>query len=149
MQGVTQDGSLGELAPETASPWGRRKRWLVAMLFVASALLGIAGCFIDEEDSVLELLLGLPLLVLSIAWCFADARERGHRLGRVMRLLLVLSFALALPIYLFQSRGWRGIITLLQVVGVMTAVILVGMAAEWLTLQLGARAGWWMLSESM
>ena len=141
-----QDSSEDQRAP-AGTDFGRRKRWLVAMLFLASAGLSTVGCFLDDDDSGLALLLGLPMLMLSIAWCFTDARQRGHRLGRLMKLLLVLCFALAFPLYLFQSRGWRGAITLLQALGVMTAVLLVGFVCEWLTLQYGVWAGWWLWPE--
>jgi hypothetical protein len=138
------DDPPGDQSAQAGTNYGRRKRWLVGLLFLASAGLSIVGCFLGDDDSVLQTLLGLPILVLSIAWCFADARQRGHRIGRLMKLLLVLCLALAFPIYLFQTRGRRGAITLLQTLGVMTAVLLVSMATEWLTLRLGVWAGWWL-----
>jgi hypothetical protein len=147
MSVALQESSSGDPTTEGGNDYGRRKRWLVGLLFLASAVLSIVGCFLGEDDSVVQTLLGLPILVLSIAWCFTDARQRGHRMGRLMKLLLVLCFALAFPIYLFQSRGWRGALTLLQAVGVMAAVLLLGVTCEWLTQHFGAWAGWWLLPE--
>ena len=47
-----------------------------------------------------------------ISWCFTDAAERDHRIGRAMRLLLILLFIVGFPIYLLQTRGFGGFKTL-------------------------------------
>jgi hypothetical protein len=141
---VDCDGEVvDESRTENAVDLPVRRLWLVALMVVLAAMLGVIGCFVDEESSYIDLLVGMPLLVSSIAWCFVDAKQRGHRIGRVMKLLLVLFFALALPIYLIQTRGWRGLITLLQAVGVAFGLGLAAEAAQWGTLLLGDWMGWW------
>jgi hypothetical protein len=134
-----------ESARATQIDWGRRKLWLVLLMFGFATLSGVIQCFVDESDSTTELLVSLPLLILGIAWCFLDAKQRNHRIGRVMKLLMVLLFGLALPIYLIQSRGRRGIVTFLQVLGVVIGLGLVAEASAWVTLFIGDQAGWWSM----
>lgn len=145
MSSVPGAQAEGESSPANPIDWNRRKLWLLGAMLVLSALMGVIGCFVDEEDSISAMLAGMPLLISAIAWCFVDAQQRGHRIGRLMKLLLVAFFALALPIYLIQTRGWRGLITLLQVMGVMLGLWLVAEAAQWAMLRVGDWMGWWIV----
>ena len=84
-----------------------RKRRIIVMLLAYSAIAGVIFIFLPDEDSPLDYVVGFPLLVLGIAWCFADADERQHRIGKLMRLVLVLAFFIGFPLYLLQTRGYR------------------------------------------
>ena len=92
--------------------YAAKKRRVVMLLLVYSAILGILFCFLPEEDTPIDFIVTLPLLILAISWCFTDAAERDHRIGPRMRLLLILLFIVGLPIYLFQTRGIGAIKTL-------------------------------------
>ena len=107
-----------------------RKRRIIVMLLAYSAIAGVIFIFLPEEDSPLDYVVGFPLLVLGIAWCFADADERQHRIGKLMRLVLVLAFFIGFPLYLFQTRGFGGFRTLvlatLLVVAMFACLFLAG-----------------------
>ena len=77
-----------------------RKRRIVLLLLIYSAFLGIIMCFVPEESTSLDFLIGLPFLILGIAWCFIDASERDHRIGRLTKLALVLFFVV-IPQFIF------------------------------------------------
>ncbi|QEG36414.1 hypothetical protein [Bythopirellula goksoeyrii] len=57
------------------------KRRSYFILLVYSAILGIRSCFLPEEDTLLDFILGLPLLILGIMWCYVVAAECGNRIG--------------------------------------------------------------------
>ena len=81
------------------------KRRIIVLLLAYSAVLGVLSCFLPEEDSPVDLAVGLPLLILGIMWCSVDAAERNHRTGILIRFALVLLFLVGFPIYLVQTRG--------------------------------------------
>jgi len=104
---------LNAANPEAdAVDYAARKRRIVWMLLIYSAGVGAISLFLPEEDRQTDFLLGLPYLIFGVSWCFADARERNHRIGKLMQLVLVLFFVIGFPIYLFQTRGLRGFQTL-------------------------------------
>src|SRR5262245_16305665 len=105
---VDWTAAVAEAPDRGAGSSGTPRRILLA-LFGYAALLGVLLYFLPEEESPMDLLLGVPLLVLSIAWCYADAAERGFRIGGPTRALLVGLFAIGFPLYVFQSRGAGGI----------------------------------------
>ncbi len=82
-----------------------RRRLIVLCSWGYSFILGGVIVFLPEEESVLDYLLALPFLVFGVWWCVADASVRGHRISTLMRVLLVLFFAIGFVAYLFQSRG--------------------------------------------
>ncbi len=92
--------------------YAARKRRLILALLIYSVGLGGISVFLPEDDRQADFLLGLPYLILGVSWCFADARERGHRISRGMQLVLVVFFVIGFPIYLFETRGLRGFKTL-------------------------------------
>lgn len=68
-------------------------------------MVGAIYCFRQEENPTFDFITSLPIFVLTIVWCFNDAAEREHHIGRPMQLLFLFFFMIALPIYLFQTRG--------------------------------------------
>jgi hypothetical protein len=92
--------------------YAAKKRLIVILLLAYSAILGIVLCFLPEEDTPIDFVVGLPLLILGVSWCFTDAAERGHRIGRLMRLFLILVFIVGLPTYFLQTRGFGAFKTL-------------------------------------
>ncbi len=73
---------------------------------------------------ILLLTVGLPMLILAIIWCYADAEVRDYRIGKITRLGLVMFFIIAFLIYVFRTRGLRGFKTL-----GLTALFVAAMAA--------------------
>lgn len=120
-----------------------KKRRIVILLLAYSAIFGIVSCFLPDEDTPLDFLVGLPFLILGLSWCFTDASERNHQIGRLTRLLLILLFILGLPIYLLQTRGINAFKTLafalLLVTAMFTCMFVTGNA----TLYAGDVAGFW------
>ncbi len=53
-------------------------------------------------------LFSIPLLVMAVMWCFADARESEHPVGRIWGILLLLAFAIVFPVYVFRTHGIAG-----------------------------------------
>lgn len=41
-------------------------------------------------------------------WCHFDARILDYRISRGLRVWIVLASLIAVPIYIVDSRGWRG-----------------------------------------
>lgn len=121
----------------------QRKRRIVVLLFAYSAILGIIYCFLPEEDTPLDFIISLPLLILGISWCFTDAAERDHRIGRFTKLLLIFIFMVGMPIYLIQTRGigaFKAIALALLLAGAVCACL---EATAYATLFVGDVAGLW------
>lgn len=102
----------GDANHSTPRSSNRKRRISIALLAYA-AFLGIICIFLPEDDQVLDLLVTLPMLILAVAWCHADANQRDHVMGGFMRISLVLLFAIAFPVYVFQTRGLSGFKTLM------------------------------------
>jgi hypothetical protein len=140
-----------ETAEDVASArmvdYGAKKRRILVMLMAYSAIFGAVLCFLPEEDIPLDFVVGLPVLLLGISWCFTDANERDHRIGRVMKLVLIFFFVIGLPIYLLQTRGMGAFkilaFTMLLVAGMFVCMIATAIA----TLYLGEATGLWELAE--
>ncbi len=61
-----------------------------------------------ESGSVLQILHALTSLALVFVWFLLDARERGYRASIVLQTALIVLTVVALPYYLFRSRGLAG-----------------------------------------
>ena len=90
--------------------------------------------------------MGFPLFALGTAWCIADAGQRGHRIGRVATLLLVLVFIVGLPVYLFQTRGLGAFRSLAMVLGLIIAISFCASTGGIATLFLGYMTGLWEIA---
>ena len=131
----------GEDAPSV--DYARKKRRVKMLLLGYSAIFGVINCSLPENDSVLDIIVGLPLLILMISWCFTDGAERDHRIGRTMRLLLILLFIVGFPIYLLQTRGFGGFKTLGLTLLFVAAMIACMWTAGLITLFIGDVTGLW------
>jgi hypothetical protein len=109
--------SLNEAGP-SSDDFAKRKQRIMIMLLGYAVLLGLVYAVVwgeegpVEDDPAVDFVVFLPLLILSVLWCHADANERNHRIGRFMGLALVFLFGVAFPIYLFRTRGISGFKTL-------------------------------------
>ena len=111
MSGENTPEDPGATRFDEARPrWRQTTLALFAILFWA-ACVGALTAFISEreaENQFLRLVVGVPFLMLCVAWCHYDSYERNEDLGRAMGLALVLILIVALPTYLFKTRGLAG-----------------------------------------
>lgn len=125
-----------EAEVEPANDYARRKRRIVIMLLVYSAIIGVLSYYLPEEDAPLDFLVGAPVLILGLVWCFTDAAEHKHRIGGPMRVLLVVAFIVGLPIYLLQTRGIEApkalALALLLLVAMLTSMFAAGLGTMYL-----------------
>jgi len=130
---------LCEEIPE--EDYAEKKRRIIKMLFAYSVIVGVVTVFLPEEDPFLDLVIGLPLLGLTMSWCFADADERDRQIGGFTKGLLVLIFFLGFPLYVFQSRGIKGFKTLCLAILLVAAMFVCMVASMFLTLIVGEALG--------
>jgi hypothetical protein len=64
-----------------------------------------------------SMLLGFSVTLLLLCWILADARQRRCVPCFDFGFLLAVSFPLSLVWYAFWTRGWRGLLLLLTVLG--------------------------------
>lgn len=77
-------------------------------------------------------------LVLVFWWYHVDKGQLGYRAGPLMNGGMLLVMALAMPIYLIRSRGWkRGAIAIAVAVAIFLVLLGLGEAGEWLGKKMG------------
>lgn len=123
----------------------RQKRQVMGLAMAWAAISGVIAPFLFPQERIVELLLGVPYVVLVLKWCLIDAAQRGQQLGRVMRFALILLTLFALAVYLLRSRGIAGILAVIQTLLLLALVIAINYAFQLATLHLGQAAGLWRL----
>jgi hypothetical protein len=124
-----------------------RKRRIILLCLAMGAVCGVVRTLVSDSDfEAYAPAIGFPLLGLGIAWCIADAGQRGHRIGRVATLLLVVGLPIGLPIYLFVTRGLGGFRSLAMLFGLIIAICLCAFTAGIATLFLGNMTGLWEIA---
>lgn len=111
-EGELDESELIDYPGNGPTNYGLKKRRIVLMLLAYAAIFGVIVCILPEDNRALDIVVGLPFVILSVWWVFIDAEERDHRIGGLMRLVLIFAFAIGLPIYLLQTRGIRGVQTI-------------------------------------
>ena len=109
------------------------------------ALVSFLGPFLEtlitgrvEPYGTWEIAETVLALVLVFWWYHADKGERGYRAGPLMNGGMLLVMALAMPIYLIRSRGWKqGAIAVAVAVAVFVVLLGLGEAGEWLGKKMG------------
>ncbi|MCP4782576.1 MAG: hypothetical protein GY878_03385 [Fuerstiella sp.] len=93
-----------ELADEMPDLVAKKRRiliWLLAYM----GILGLVGGFQGEvTDPLINVAMWVPLLILSIMWCYTDADERDYEMGLLTKVLLIFLLVVGLPLYLLQTR---------------------------------------------
>ena len=75
----------------------------------------------------------LVSLVLVFWWYHVDKAEHGYKAGPLMNGGMLLVLAVAMPIYLVRSRGWkRGAIAIAVAAAIFVVLLGLGEAGEWL-----------------
>ncbi len=121
--------------------YAAKKHRIILMLLAYSAIFGVICIFLPEEGSLLDFVVGLPMLILGISWCFTDADQHNHQIGKLMRFVLVLLFIIGFPLYIFQTRGIRGFKILALTVLLMTAMAVCAFCIMLATLYIGDALG--------
>jgi hypothetical protein len=95
--------------------------WLCVVAFgIASAASPHGGELPPQAD--LASRLAFPLVMAS--WVVADARKRGRRLCYDFDSFVFFIWPIIVPIYLFQTRGVRAVLTLLCFAGICVVAML-------------------------
>ena len=80
----------------------------------------------------------LVALVLVFCWYHVDKAQHGYRAGPLMNGAMLLVLALAMPVYLVRSRGWkRGAIAIAVAAAIFLVLLGLGEAGEWLAKKMG------------
>ena len=128
---------------ELPANYAAKKRIRIVLMLMHSAIIGVATCFLPDEETPLDVALSLPIVILAISWCFVDAAERGHRIGRLTKLLLMLLFLVGYPAYLFQTRGVGALKTLALTMALVCVMFLCMAVTSVTTLYVGEVVGLW------
>jgi hypothetical protein len=109
-------------------------KWLQAMLTptVALCLYVLAFAVVSALESIrgdlpklAELASRIALPFIIATWVLADADKRGRRLFYDYGSFVFFAWPVMVPIYLFQTRGWRALITMLYFAGLWVAYAIV------------------------
>ena len=111
---------------------------------VLLALVSFFGPFLEQlvtgsVESLGKWEIGETLVALALVfwWYHLDKAEHGYRAGPLMNGGMLLVMAIAMPIYLIRSRGWkRGAIAALVAAALAAASFGLGEAGEFLASQL-------------
>ena len=61
------------------------------------------------EAGVIRLLLHVAMCSIATYWCVVDSRMRGSPIVHSLHWIIFFTWPIAVPIYLVQSRGLRGL----------------------------------------
>ena len=87
--------------------------WLYVPVLISLSVLSSR----DTNHTGADLVVQLSFPVVLSLWVLADAHKRGRRLCYDYGSFVFLAWPFIIPIYLFQTRGVRALITLLCFVG--------------------------------
>lgn len=138
----SNSASAGEIHTDrfetnTGAQSAAKKQRIIFWLFVYHAAVGFIEGLSSIDDPMLTFLFTVPIYIMVLSWCYADANERGRQLSKGESTSLILFFIVAFPIYLFRTRGIRGFQTLM-----LSLLVMAGMFATWaVTLMIGSWIG--------
>jgi hypothetical protein len=86
---------------------------VVAIWFCVFAMV-LASNFSEDKFQITgELFASLAFPLVLTGWLLSDARRRGRQLCYDFDTFIFFAWPILLPVYLFQTRGWRAFLTLL------------------------------------
>ena len=95
----------GMAEQQAAAPMGIRGSTLAFAAFgLLVVISGVRAALL--EPTLADLLLSLTLAVGLATWCTVDARRHGTPMPGAVPLVMVLTWPVAVPVYLLWSRGW-------------------------------------------
>jgi hypothetical protein len=90
----------------------RKKRSLALAVFLGTSVaFGIVDLLLYQNagwESCSWILNTIVGVVAIVAWCRYDSQIRGYPLSASLKLLIWLIALIGVPVYLVQSRGWKG-----------------------------------------
>ena len=84
-----------------------RRRIVVTIIYVLSVLGGID--YFNRTNPLTGILASLITSTFMTQFCIIDSRIRGNPLPWSIPWLIFMSWPISVPVYLFYSRGFRGI----------------------------------------
>ena len=96
--------------------------WLYAMAFAVASALTSDGRLPDRADHISQIT--LPFILAS--WVTADAHKRRKELCYDYDSFVFLASPIAVPVYLFRTRGARAFLTFLCFAGIWLVAMLLG-----------------------
>jgi hypothetical protein len=76
-----------------------------------------------SSNKLLPAISNYSLGLIVCAWVLADARERGRKVCYDFDSMLFFFWPVMAPIYLFQTRGWRGFVPMVVFLLIMGAAM--------------------------
>ena len=103
---------------------GSNSRWLpLVALYFATLSWGAIQCF--PQQGGVHYIFALLMASMAALWVVFDARHRGKPLVSIVQFLVLVSWPVAVPIYLISTRGVRGLgWSLLNLVGLAVMCLL-------------------------
>ena len=100
--------------------------WLFAVAFGVASAIGADGAGMPKRAELVSSV-AWPFIVAS--WVMADARKRGRQLCYDYDSFVYFMWPVVVPVYLFQTRGVRALLTLLCFAGIwLIAALAAGVA---------------------
>ena len=96
------------------------RKFYVVTLYVATVAWGIVQVF--SQHGGIQYIISLIFGLTATLWTVSDARQRGRPILHIVQFFILVSWPIAVPIYLIWSRGKRGVgLLLLHGVGLSIA----------------------------
>src|SRR4051812_13295619 len=105
------------MSPATSIKWLKRIRSTTVVLWIYFFVLAMIPVETGPHGPGAPLS-AYPLPLLLCAWVLADARERQISLCYDFDTFVAFFWPVATPLYLFRSRGWRGIFPIICFVAI-------------------------------
>lgn len=84
----------------------------------------------DETNRTADFVAQITFPLVVSLWVLADAHRRGKQLCCDYGAFVFFAWPIFVPLYLFQTRGMRALVTLLCFVGICVLAILFGFALD-------------------
>jgi hypothetical membrane protein len=94
----------------------RSKRNCVVAMFIVGMMFGLMNGILPEESFLLCLsMYAYPFIngIIMVFWCHFDSIQRDIYITRNQYIAIFLLFPVAVPVYVFYTRGWSGLKTVL------------------------------------
>jgi hypothetical protein len=113
--------------PVDAPPVPSLDRYKMLALSGFSAAALINGAFDSAGNPLIAFLVSLPMATAATMWCIVDAASRGDYYPHSFRWVTMITWPIAVPIYLVRTRKGRGV--LLALAALVAMLLLEGAGA--------------------
>jgi len=96
----------------------RQKKLALAGVALAALVVGPVEVLLglDDDQDLVVIAEIVTILVLVLNWCKHDSLQRGFSLRKPLLILIALFLVVGLSVYLLQTRGRRGVLSILAAV---------------------------------